>query len=102
MSYLDDEIDWYCDSCNAYLNTQAGFTTIGGTWVCAMCGAINDVTEGNIIFDSEDAENIFDNGSDDEADESLSVYDAALIWASNGMDEDYTFGYTEDELRNAM
>ena len=34
--------------------------------------------------------------------ESLSAYDAALIWGSSGMDEDYTFGYSEDELRAAM
>ena len=30
------------------------------------------------------------------------VYDAALIWASNGKDEDYTFGYSEDELEDAL
>lgn len=34
--------------------------------------------------------------------ESLSVYDAADIWMSSGMDEDYMFGYSEDELRNAL
>ncbi|MBD9264805.1 MAG: hypothetical protein EGS39_02040 [Bifidobacterium bifidum] len=34
--------------------------------------------------------------------ETLSVYDAALIWGSNGMDEDCTFGYSEDELRGAL
>lgn len=34
--------------------------------------------------------------------EALSVDDAALIWASNGMDEDYDFGYTEDELLEAL
>ena len=34
--------------------------------------------------------------------ERLSVYDAALIWQSYGMDEDYTFGYTEEELRDAL
>lgn len=34
--------------------------------------------------------------------ESLSVYDAAQIWASHGKDEDYTFGYTEEELENAL
>ncbi len=33
--------------------------------------------------------------------ESPSVWDAADIWLSNGMDEDYTFGYGEDELRRA-
>lgn len=34
--------------------------------------------------------------------EALDVYDAALIWRSNGMDEDYTFGYSEEELSNAL
>ena len=37
----------------------------------------------------------------DSPDESLSVWDAADIWLSKGMDEDYTFGYSEDELRRA-
>jgi len=30
------------------------------------------------------------------------VYDAALIWASHGKDEDYMFGYTEDELEDEL
>ena len=34
--------------------------------------------------------------------ESLSVYEAAEIWASNGKDEDYMFGYTEEELEDAL
>lgn len=40
----------------------------------------------------------------DEADEhgGLSVHDAALIWLSHGKDEDYMFGYTEDELEDAL
>ena len=42
-----------------------------------------------------------DDYADDDG-ESLSVYDAALIWASNGKDEDYTFGYSEDELEDAL
>lgn len=29
-------------------------------------------------------------------------YEAASIWASNGKDEDYTFGYTEEELEDAL
>ena len=46
-------------------------------------------------------------GLDDEDDpadesESLSVYDAAVIWASRGKDEDYMFGYTEEELEDAL
>lgn len=39
---------------------------------------------------------------DDSDDEGLSVYDAAEIWASNGKDEDYMFGYSEDELDGAL
>ena len=39
---------------------------------------------------------------DDEDDQPLSVYDAALIWASNGKDEDYMFGYSEEELEEAF
>lgn len=34
--------------------------------------------------------------------EALSVWDATDIWMSSGMDEDYTFGYSEEELRDAM
>lgn len=29
-------------------------------------------------------------------------YDATQIWLSNGKDEDYTFGYSEEELENAL
>jgi hypothetical protein len=29
------------------------------------------------------------------------VHDAADIWLSNGMDEDYMFGYSESDLRRA-
>lgn len=48
-------------------------------------------------------EYIDDDEDDDEHDsETLDVYDAALIWQSNGMDEDYMFGNTEEELRNAL
>ena len=32
----------------------------------------------------------------------FSVYDAADIWLSNGKDEDYMFGYTEEELERAL
>ncbi len=32
----------------------------------------------------------------------INVYEAADIWASNGKDEDYMFGYTEQELEDAF
>lgn len=34
--------------------------------------------------------------------EYLDVNDASLIWACSGMDEDYDFGYTEEELKAAF
>lgn len=37
-----------------------------------------------------------------EDDDSLSVYEAAEIWMSSGMDEDMMYGYTEEELREAL
>lgn len=38
---------------------------------------------------------------EDEDHQVLSASDAADIWISRGMDDDYTFGYSEDELRKA-
>ena len=66
---------------------------------CWTCGA-DTVYEGDGYWKCESCNEAFYEGSDDE--ETLSVYDAALIWASNGKDEDYTFGYTEDELERAL
>lgn len=43
-----------------------------------------------------------DDDDDDSDDEALSVYDAADIWLSHGKDEDYMFGYTEEELEDAL
>ena len=63
----------------------------------ALAGnSIQDTTKATPDFDDDD-----DYDEDDE-DQALSVDDAALIWLSNGMDEDYTFGYSEDELRDAL
>ena len=52
-------------------------------------------------MEAEWTSRLFDD--DEEYDEdALSVDDAAMIWASNGKDEDYTFGYTEEELEEAF
>lgn len=37
-----------------------------------------------------------------EVSETLSVSDAADIWASSGFDEDRMFGYTSEELERAL
>ncbi len=46
MAY-DNDTDYYCDHCEAYLNDQAGFTTITGRWICTECDTENDVSENN-------------------------------------------------------
>ena len=48
-----DDVDWYCDECDAYLNNQIGFNTSSGRWTCTNCGCENDVTEDNILSDEE-------------------------------------------------
>ena len=53
-----------------------------------------------ILAEIEEAENE-DYVNPYDSDDQISVYDAADIWFSNGQDEDYMFGYTEDELRQA-
>lgn len=52
--------------------------------------------------DEEDEEYMdYDEEIFDDA-QAISVDEAALIWASNGKDEDYTYGYSEDELEDAL
>lgn len=44
-----------------------------------------------------------ENGDDDELNsDKISVYEAAEIWASSGKDEDQMFGYTTEELEEAL
>lgn len=49
-----DYVDWFCDSCDANLNRQPGFTIASGTWTCTECGAVNDVTDDNILDEDEE------------------------------------------------
>ena len=83
--------DWYCDDCDAPLDDQIGFSSDCGTWTCTECGCLNYIDEGSIR----------DDDCDDDS-ERLSIYDAADIWLSHGKDEDYMFGYTEEELEDAL
>jgi hypothetical protein len=54
------------------------------------------------LLDDESKELDDEIDESEEFDESLSVYEAAEIWASHGKDEDYMFGYTEEELEDAL
>ena len=102
-------IDWYCNECNEYLNSQPGFNPNCGTWSCTNCGEVNYIDENEILNDDE-YDNFKNSGFDSyneyvedmNSGEALSKEDAALIWASHGKDEDYLFGYSEEELEEEL
>ena len=41
-------IDWYCDKCDAFLNSQPGFNDHKYTWICTNCGHKNSISRTNI------------------------------------------------------
>ena len=56
--------------------------------ICPKCGCWDEISDEEI--------------EDFEGPGGLDVYEAALIWASHGKDEDYMFGYSEGELEAAL
>ena len=46
---MDNDCDWICDYCGAYMNDQPGFDVTEGTWTCPECGAVNDVSSNNVL-----------------------------------------------------
>lgn len=60
--------------------------------MCADCG----IDHYNTLCESDEDDN------DTEEDDGLDIEDAVDIWISSGMDEDYTCGYSEEELREAL
>ena len=78
----------WCGECEAELELDLDRKEL----ICPNCGC---------HFDADDDE-IQNWDGEYTSDECLSAYDAALIWLARGKDEDYTFGYTEEELENAL
>lgn len=62
------------------------------------------VTAATITMEGFFVDDKFIDYEDDEDDEEeqLNVYDAAMIWAANSKDEEYMFGYTKEELEEAL
>ena len=54
MAIFDRNCEWYCDNCDAHLNYQLGFSAHTGSWTCAECGYVNDVSEDNILSGDEE------------------------------------------------
>lgn len=50
-------IDWYCDNCNAYLNTQPDFDDHHYVWKCKICGYKSSISRANITFETISHEN---------------------------------------------
>lgn len=75
----------------------------GETPDCPRCG--HSLTK-KYVFSGMYCENcrygLDDDDEDNDDSESLSVCEAAEIWASHGKDEDYMFGYSEEELEKAL
>ncbi len=61
----------------------------GESYICEKCRT-------NELIEEEDEDD------EDYEGEYISVHDAALIWLSHGKDPDYTFGYSEEELEDAL
>jgi Zn finger protein HypA/HybF involved in hydrogenase expression len=45
---------WFCDGCEAFLNTQQGFDINADSWVCTECGFKNKITPDHIIDNCKD------------------------------------------------
>lgn len=86
--YYSDSHSEDCPYCGELLVKRYSYSE----WYCPKCGKWFD-------DDLEEDDEWLD---DDDDGESLSVYEAAEIWASHGKDEDYMFGYTEEELEDAL
>lgn len=56
------DIDWWCDRCGAYLNSQNNFDDHKYTWKCTECGFKNSISKDNIY---ESHEEYYDSGDDD-------------------------------------
>ena len=53
MSDRFPDIDWWCDRCGAYLNSQPGFDDHHYTWKCTECGCVNKIDKSELYL-SED------------------------------------------------
>ncbi len=71
--------------------------------MCPNCGhRMRRVLDSWGTWDGSTYQCDYCSGNDDYDGESLIIDEAAEIWASHGKDEDYTFGFSEDELEDAL
>ena len=92
---------------NDFFDIAVGVAVIGGIILAAS--AVKNSSNKSYSSDNENDQSDYDYDTSDEYEDEdedyeprLSVSDAADIWMSNGQDEDYMFGYSEEELRDAL
>ena len=79
---------WVCDKCYGemeYEHEEKNYNRVH----CPRCGETWYVDDNDEYINEN-----YSNNSD--------IYDIALAWASHGKDEEYTFGYSEEELEEAL
>lgn len=54
MAKRFENVDWFCDNCNAYLNDQANFDDHHYVWKCTECGYKNSISRDNITWITDD------------------------------------------------
>jgi|GEM_PF-3331199 len=104
----DGRNDKLCEECRAKRKKSIRKVfiglAIGGATITAA--AVLATLTGKNKNDCDDYVNNFDDDDDYENDddnlETINVWDAADIYQSSGFDEDYTFGYSHDELIDAL
>lgn len=48
------DVDWYCDRCGEYLNSQSGFDDHRYVWPCEKCGHKSSISAANIYDSAKD------------------------------------------------
>lgn len=93
---------WVCNHCYSAMDeTREGRNR--NKVSCPNCGTYWYVDDDDEYINDGSAWNASDDYDEDESDcEGVDVYEAALIWRSHGQDEDYDFGYSEEELEEAL
>ena len=80
-------------------------------FMCPICGSrmsrVKDILgnwdgESYVCEKCRIADQIAEEEEDDFGDGDIDVHEAALIWLSHGKDSYYTFGYSEEELEEAL
>ncbi len=51
-------IDWWCDRCDAHLNSQPGFDDHHYVWKCTECGYKTSISRDNIVEENEEFDNM--------------------------------------------